>query len=86
LPESAFKPYASVETSILLLKRKTKVNNRDNKNIFFGKAKTVGRKPTGDPLFKRGEHGKLVLDNNLEDISIAWKEFNKNPNIRLQIE
>jgi len=84
LPESAFKPYASVETSILLLKRKLKVNNRTNKNIFFGKAKTVGRKPTGDPLFKRGEDGKLVLDNNLVDISIAWRKFNENPNIHNQ--
>lgn len=79
LPESAFKPYASVETSILLLRRKLKLGSSNNQNVFFGNAKTVGRKPTGDPLFKRGENGKLVLDNNLEEISIAWKEFKENP-------
>lgn len=73
LPESTFKPYASVETSILLLKRKSKRNQKSSNDVFYSKADKVGRKPNGDPLFKRGTNGKLILDNDLEGI---LKDFN----------
>lgn len=75
LPESTFKPYASVETSILVLRRKSKVTEKQNNSVFFAKANKVGRKPNGDPLFRRGVNGKLILDNDLEVILKEWTLF-----------
>lgn len=75
LPESTFKPYASVETSILLLRRKKSPNEKQNSAVFFAKANSVGRKPNGDPLFKRDSSGKLILDNDLEGILSKWNSY-----------
>ncbi|HFA49412.1 MAG TPA: MerR family DNA-binding transcriptional regulator [Bacteroidetes bacterium] len=81
LPESTFKPYASVETSILLLRRKKSIKERQNNSVFFAKAKNVGRKPNGDPLFKRDSSGKLILDNDLEGILKKWISFKSGENL-----
>ena len=75
LPESAFKPYASVETSILVLRKKSNITEKQNNAVFFAKAEKVGRKPNGDPLFKRDSNGKLMLDNDLECILKEWTSF-----------
>ncbi|MCW8810910.1 MAG: N-6 DNA methylase [Ignavibacteriaceae bacterium] len=75
LPEATFKPYASVETSILLLKKKTEKSKINNRNVFFAQAEKVGRKPNGDSLFKRGANGKLELDNDLVNILEDFRRF-----------
>lgn len=81
LPESAFKPYASVETSILLLKRKSTYSQNSINNVFFAQAEKVGRKPNGDPLYKRGNNGKLQLDNDLVRILEDFINF-RNDNLQ----
>ncbi len=81
LPESSFKPYASVETSILLLRKKGNISEQQNSGVFFAKANKVGRKSNGDPLFKRDLNGKLILDNDLENILNAWKAFKSAGNL-----
>lgn len=74
LPEVAFKPYASVETSILLLRKRGDDEDGPNPAVFMAKAQQVGRKPNGDPLHKRLESGASVLDNDLELIAQAWRK------------
>lgn len=74
LPESTFKPYASVETSVLLLRKKVEGSEGFNPAVFMAKAERVGRKPNGDPLHRRLESGELVLDNDLEVILQAWRK------------
>lgn len=81
LPESTFKPYASVETSILLLRRKKTPDEKQSSPVFFAKANNVGRKPNGDPLFKRDSSGKLILDNDLDYILSQWNSYKSAANL-----
>ncbi len=75
LPETAFMPYASVRTSILLLRRKNGARRAGHAGrVFFARAETVGRKPNGDPLVRLDcESGRYVLDSDLPAILEAWQ-------------
>lgn len=75
LPESAFKPYASVETSIILLRKRSGKKDTRQSSVFMAKANNVGRKANGDPLMKRTESGKMILDNDLSDVLKAWEIY-----------
>ena len=68
LPESAFMPYASVKTSILLLTK----DGRQPRQIFFGVADKVGRRPNGDEdlRYEVGKPPALVTD--LPSILDSW--------------
>lgn len=74
LPSETFMPYASVKASLLLFQKSPPASNG---KIFLAAAKSVGRKPNGDSLFKRelGPGGTPVLDNDLPAIHDAWKAF-----------
>ncbi|MEC6797018.1 N-6 DNA methylase [Photobacterium sp. S4TG1] len=73
LPEETFKPYASVQSSILLL-RKTKRPSRDAKT-FFASPEKVGKKGNGDADYTFDDKGNEVLNSDLEQILNAFKEF-----------
>lgn len=75
LPEVTFKPYASVKTSILLLKRRSNFGADNQASIFMAEVEEVGRKANGDPNFCHDENGNLVLNNELPKIINAWVSF-----------
>jgi tRNA1(Val) A37 N6-methylase TrmN6 len=69
LPETTFMPYASVKTSILLLRRRQDITEEQG-DVLMAKAEYVGRKPNGDPLYNDdlGPDGRLTLKNDLPGI------------------
>lgn len=76
LPDHAFMPYASVATSILLLRKRGK--SCTSRKTFFARAENVGRKPNGDSDVIYDENGKSSLNSDLPRILKTWREFKKN--------
>ena len=72
LPETAFMPYASVNTSIIILR---KVKKPAHGLTFFAKSERVGRKPNGEPDTTYDENGNAVPNSDLDEILVAWREF-----------
>ena len=72
LPETAFMPYASVNTSIIILRKAKKPAHG---STFFAKSERVGRKPNGEPDTTYDESGNAVLNSDLDEILVAWQEF-----------
>ncbi len=72
LPESAFLPYANVNTSILFLK-----NTRPKKHqlTFFAKAENVGRKANGAPDYIYSNDGTRLINSDLPQIVNEWRTF-----------
>ena len=77
LPEVTFKPYASVKTSILILRKRSKFKTETQPSIFMAEVEEVGRKANGDPNFRHDDKGNLVLNNELPIIIDAWNLFKK---------
>ncbi len=75
LPDHAFMPYASVATSILLLKKRPPPIGVGK--AFFGRAENVGRKPNGEPDVIYDETGTALLNSDLPRILKAWRDFKK---------
>jgi len=75
LPEVAFKPYASVETSIIFLRKRAIDDHSANQDVFMAIAKEVGKKPNGDPLTIKDANGRTVLHNDLDSILKAWFKY-----------
>ncbi|MBM4864613.1 N-6 DNA methylase [Vibrio parahaemolyticus] len=73
LPEETFKPYASVQSSILLL-RKTKQPNNEVKT-FFASPEKVGKKGNGDADYIFDDNGNEVLNSDLTEVFDAFKSF-----------
>jgi type I restriction enzyme M protein len=76
LPEVAFMPYATVKASILFVQKHggRQARLKSERGSFFASAEQVGRKPSGDPLYKFNRVSrKLVLDSDLPDILQAWE-------------
>lgn len=84
LPDSAFLPYASVATSVLLL-RKTKQPSKEQLT-FYARAENVGRKLNGDPDFDYDEFGVPELNNDLLPILESWRHFEKKGTLSGQID
>lgn len=74
LPETTFMPYATVNSSILVLKNE---KGRNDYQTFFAKANNIGRKSNGDPDFIYDESGHRRLNNDLPEIASAWNTFNE---------
>lgn len=79
LPESAFQPYASVNTSILLLKKKGE--NSCSQKTFFAKADKIGRKSNGDEDYIYDTEGHKLINSDLLDITDKWYRFNEGEEI-----
>lgn len=77
LPEAAFKPYASVKTSVVILRRRARGDRRKNGPIFMAEAQQVGRKANGDPLYRRDTNGELQLDDDLQPILGTFRMLNR---------
>jgi tRNA1(Val) A37 N6-methylase TrmN6 len=77
LPEVAFMPYASVKASVLFLQKHGGKRPRamSSKGTYFAAAEQVGRKPSGDPLYRFNRvTRRLDLDSDLPEILRAWRE------------
>lgn len=71
LPVTTFMPYASVEASILLLR---KASNPDkNCQTFYALAENIGKKGNGDEDYIYGSDGSKKLNNDFDDILAKWK-------------
>lgn len=80
LPEVAFMPYASIQTSILLLRKHGAPDTlKGRTSTFFARAEDVGRRPSGDTAYKYREDGKRELDSDLPSIARAWHESESSP-------
>ena len=71
LPETAFMPYATVNASILLLRKQSGAKRNDG--VFFARADDVGRKPNGDEDIKYDRDGRSYLHSDLPEILAAWR-------------
>lgn len=70
LPETAFMPYASVNSSILLLKKSLDPNW--SQDTFFASADFIGRRANGDQDFEFLPNGQMQLKSDLLDIQQAY--------------
>ena len=73
LPVTAFMPYASVEASILIL-RKTK-NPDQSKYTFYSLAENVGKKNNGNEDLIYDIDGSEKINNDLNTILAQWKLY-----------
>lgn len=79
LPDTTFMPYASVATSIIILR---KINEkRKTKNTFFARAENIGRKPNGDLELIYDSAGNASLNSDLPQILEVWKKFKSTGNV-----
>lgn len=74
LPESAFMPYATVNTSIMLLKKE---ESPDNSRVFYSKADKVGRRANGEEDVVYSNNGESRLNSDLNRILDQWTRFNE---------
>lgn len=86
LPEVTFKPYASVKTSILLVRRRTKGDKSGNSAVFMADVTQVGRKPNGDQLVTRAPDGSPSVHNELVDVLELWHAFKRGQAITDRVE
>jgi excisionase family DNA binding protein len=71
LPVTAFMPYASVKSSILIL-RKSRDPDK-NTQTFYARAENVGKKNNGDEDYIYDNNGSEKLNNDLDSILVKWK-------------
>jgi type I restriction enzyme M protein len=76
LPETAFMPYATVNASILILRKGNK-----GRNVFFGFAENIGRKPNGDDDVIYTESGQAKPNSDLPKILEGWESVSKGASI-----
>lgn len=76
LPESTFMPYATVKTSIVVLRKKSKVSDLREETLMCN-IENVGYGPNGDPIFSndRNENGKLKLLSDIPETLQKYREF-----------
>lgn len=73
LPETAFMPYATVNASILFL-RKTRSRNASH-SVFFARAEKIGRKPNGDEDVLYDDSGLSKSNSDLPKILDFWRNL-----------
>lgn len=72
LPETAFMPYANVNTSILWLRKIA--DARRSREVFFAKAEKIGRRANGDDDFVYDESGNAVPNSDFPEILSLWQD------------
>ena len=77
LPDTTFMPYATVKTSILVLRKKQTPKTIQN-NILMCNIEQIGYAPNGDPIYsdERDAYGKLKLQSELPEAINFWQQFN----------
>lgn len=80
LPPITFMPYASVEASILILRKINKVDAKSN--TFFALAENVGKKNNGNEDYIYDSAGREILNNDLATIQEKWNHHIKGHKIQ----
>jgi hypothetical protein len=75
LPETAFMPYATVNASILILRKLSQYCGVQDLAAFFGRAENVGRKNNGDEDVVYDENGTSRLNSDLPEIRTLYRSF-----------
>lgn len=77
LPDVTFMPYASVKTSVVILRKR--LNKEAQPPIFMADVENVGRKPNGDPLYdtERRPDGQYKLRSDLPNVVNAWQNYRR---------
>lgn len=73
LPETAFMPYASVSSSILILQKVLAPVKQSG--VFFAKSSNVGRKSNGDDDYIYSSSGEASLNSDLPLIIENWRKY-----------
>lgn len=81
LPREAFQPYTGTKTSIIFLEKVYKIE--DDYPIFMGVSEAVGHDRRGNPLYRKDNQGRDLLDesgnriiwNDLPDILSEWESY-----------
>ncbi len=73
LPETAFMPYASVNSSILIMQKS--ISSNANEQVLFARAESVGRKPSGDDDIRYDRNGRASLNSDLPAIVTTWNRW-----------
>lgn len=73
LPDTAFMPYANVNTSVIVLRRTDTPNHK--KRTFMAKAFRVGRRANGDDDITYDDTGKITVESDLPEVIQAWRNF-----------
>ena len=73
LPETAFMPYASVSSSILILQKT--LAPVEQTGVFFAKSSNVGRKSNGDDDYIYSSSGEASLNSDLPLIIENWRKY-----------
>jgi type I restriction enzyme M protein len=81
LPETAFMPYASVNASILFLKKLGKKGKLKPAETFFARAENVGRKGNGDDDYIYDESGGARLNSDFPQIVELYRTVLQKANI-----
>lgn len=70
LPVETFQPHVGVQTSILILKKKTAEQEKYNEKyeIFMAIPKKIGHDRRGNPIYKTDPEGKVEIDDNNQPI------------------
>jgi len=78
LPDTTFMPYATVKTSILVLRKRITTNDIQQ-DVLMCNVEHIGYAPNGDPLFSddRDLSGKLKLLSDLPETISIWQQFNQ---------
>lgn len=76
LPESTFMPYATVKTSVVVVRKKSKESKSSDTTLMCN-IENIGYGPNGDPIFSddRNENGKLKLLSDIPEVLQKYKEF-----------
>ena len=66
LPQETFEPHTGTQTSILILKKKTKqeIRIKEDYNIFMTIPGKVGHDKRGNPVYKTTPDGEIEIDKN----------------------
>ena len=86
LPETAFMPYASVSTSILILQKKSHPQEAQSHSIFFASIGRVGKRSNGSADIAYDAEGKQFLNSDLPGVLTAWKAFRSGAPISTTLE
>ena len=76
LPDEMFQPYASVKASVLLLKKKTSLKEKQTR-VLMANLKRVGKKPNGSPehVDEKSADGCYELFTDFPFIAQMWQHF-----------
>jgi type I restriction enzyme M protein len=70
LPVETFEPHTGTQTSVLILKKKTKEQQKidEDYEVFMAIPEKIGHDRRGNPIFKKSPEGKIAVTENGEQI------------------